>query len=240
MNTLQYSEIARGRVIKAVFPTASETQLVPGLPAALAEFVSHLDIVETLAVRQAQRPEVILEKRREAMAAMEETALSISGRVASYAHRTDRFALELDVRLKAGELRRTRLEERVRLCQHVCDVVAPVIDTLVDSGVTAAEVEQLQKQVGIARDLLPALRTLVVDKANATEQLPAELRALNEIRQRQIEPLMIPLEKRAPALYAKYRSACQRIEYHGGRADDSAPVEPQTGGAVPAATAAAS
>ncbi len=220
MKALQYRKVARSSALVALFSTRTETSSITGLPEALAAFVTQLDFVETLAERQAQPLEVIYRDRDLAFAAMKNATLTIAGQVYSLAVRTKRESLALNVHLKGSDLDRARLIERVRSCQRVHDAIAEVLATIVESGVTAATLADLQTKIDVARELVTVPRTTIVDKATATTQLTEAIRTLDEILKKQIEPLVAPCEETHREFWLQYRSACKAITTGGGPGED--------------------
>eukprot|EP01036_Dinobryon_divergens_P035794 gene35794-46449_t len=240
MKALQYRKVARSSALVALFSTRTETSSITGLPEALAAFVTQLDLVETLAERQAQPLVVVFSDRDRAFADLQTAALAISGQVYAYAIRTGRESLALNVHLKGGDLDRVRYIERVRSSQRVHDAIAEVLATIPESGVTAPMLVGLQTKIDRARSFVTAPRSTVVDKATATAQLAEAIRDLDAILKKQIDPLLAPCEVTHRELWLQYRAARKAIAAPGASSAEDAEDATTTAATTASSAAAAS
>ncbi len=222
MKALQYRKVARSSALVALFSTRTETSSITGLPEALAAFVTQLDLVETLAERQAQPLEVIFQERDRAFTDLQTAALAISGQVYAYAIRTGRQSLALNGHLKRGDLDRVRHIERVRTSQRVHDAIAEVLESIPESGVTAPMLAGLQTNIDQARSFVTAPRSTVVEKATATTLLAEAIRDLHAIMKKQIDPLLVPCEVTHREFWLQYRAARKAIAAPGAFAEGDA------------------
>jgi len=233
MNSRQSNVLDSSRALKALFasnPTVPTSVL--GLKEAWDEFLSQLDVVENLAQRQAQRLEVSLVRRDNAVEDAIDAATELAGTVLSYAERKKLTELAVNVRLKVTDFTSARLDDRVRLVQRVHAVIEALPATLLtEIKVTAAMLTELQKKIEDAGTALAAPRSTVVEKSAATELMAAAFSDLTAIRIRQVDPLIVPLEKKNPEFFTKYVAARKLIDRPGTRTEEETgtPVPPDGG-----------
>ncbi len=235
MNAYQHAKLTRARVIAALFTNPADTTSVFGLPEALGVFLARLGLVESLALRQTQSLEAIYLRRDAGFEDMAEATLGVAGLVYAHAGRASLDELAVKVAVKPGDVRRGRFEERVTKCQSVHDAVAAALDSIPETVLTPAMLAELQKTIDTARALLAAPRSIVADRTVATEEMEDAIRQLDAAITGQLDRVILPLWKRNPALYNKYRASSLVIDRPGTRPADQPEEAKPTPGTTPLA-----
>jgi len=240
MNKTQYNKIGSHQVRLEFLQKATETRGIVPLTGKLLVYAKKLETTTTLADIQGGNARAAIVLRNVAMKAMIDAGVVVAALVMSYAAENEMVDLIEETRLQEGDFTRVRLQQRIRLAQRLHDVVLPLLPALVDYGVTAETLTDLQKKIDAAGKSLPAKRGSVADRKAATAQLVVAVRELDAIEATQIHPLLKPFEISNPEFYQRYEARRQVLDLPGTRSKENTgtPVPPDGGTPVEPANSA--
>jgi hypothetical protein len=221
--------------------STTATNLFPALAAKFATLITRVGNVVALAAQQEQPLEGKLRDREQALDAAVETTVIVAGAVLSYARTCRLHDLAVQVRRTRTEFRRRRRTERTSIAQRVHDVAAPLAVELVDYGLTAGMLEELQETIDATAQAVTAPVSARAEKKVSTRQLA---RAFTEVEQllAQIDPMLLKLGKIDPTMHALYLAARKVFKRTGARAAAARPgsvADPAAPAAEPAPEGAA-
>ena len=222
--------------------TITATNALPALVAKRAALKTKIEEINTHAAIQALPTKGKTKDRNKVFAAAVDATLVVAGLVLSYATASALADLAAKVQLKPAQLNKGRLIRRVQLMQQVYDAAEPLVAKLVDYGVTAATLTDLQTKIAAGDALISSPRTTIMARKVATENLGRAFEELGSLLDHELDPLVLSLREADPAGYALYQAARIVIDRPGtpAKTDDptgggGTPVPPD-GSGTPAAT----
>ncbi len=237
MTTEQSNRLAMFAAAHAVLASATETSDIPGFPARFATFTTQLVEIAALEARQANPLSYQIALRNEALTAMINATLALTGAALSFADAHGLETLAVKLRVAPADFDRARLAQKPTLAKHLLTEVKLVAAQPGDHGLTPAKLEHAEQLIEAATALVVASRTTVAAKRAATENLVAAFRATQTVLENQLDPLLVPLADTHPEFYARYRAVREIVTRPATRETTAAAGEQPTL-ATPATTPA--
>lgn len=191
----------------------------------VAAYGRQLAVIDRLIATQSTRVSPALAGRDAIFAEMVSAALVISGLVRSYADEHEVPGLDEQVRLVASDFSLARFCDRVQLARLLYDAVLPLVPRLAELDLTPEMMEDLRVKTDAAKESLPVLQGIIIEKQATTPALVEALGLLHRIEKERIFPLLLPLQKSAPEFYRRYLIA---REVHHRRRTRAQPAETET------------
>lgn len=233
MNSRQKNKWARNSAVGSLLRNAPETAALPGFPRAMALWETANENLRGIAAQQAIPLSTSRIVRDEAFHALEQQTLKVAGQALHYASEKKLFTLANRVRVRPSAFRVLRVEQQVQLARMVCAVVEPLVPQLADYGVTAETLTALEATIEAAERVASAPRDATVNRRGATAELRGAFRAVDEVIDNHLTPLLLPLKQTHPGFYERYRAALEIVQRPGRAPSEDDPVPM----AAPAATA---
>ena len=232
MNARQSNALNMGQSVSKLLGTITATNELLALQAKRVALNTHLADITTFAADQALPITGQTRDRSRVFSTAIDATLAVAGPVASYAQAQELGELAAKVNLHRSAFDRGRITRRVQLMQQVHDAAAEVLAQLVDCGVTAAMLTDLQNKIDAANALVPVRRATVITRRVATAKLAGSFRKMHALIAKELDPLVEPLRLTDPDNYALYQAARLTINLPGTPAKTDDP----TSGGTPVPT----
>lgn len=198
----------------------------PAIVTAAGEFKSAITLIGKARQTQETETKGVTEDKAQAREAAITKAVSVAAATFAYASVTNNNTLKEQVNYSPSELRGSRdtiLADRLRVIFSSASVNAAA---LVDYGVQATDLAELDTLITAYEDVLQSPRTAIGARSTATQELEELFVQADTILKEQLDKLMEIFRFTAENFYKQYKSARVIIDLgKGGGSDSDEPVE---------------
>jgi hypothetical protein len=198
----------------------------PAVVSAKTMFDDTIDLISKVRQTQEKETKGVTEDKGQAKEAAIVKAVSVSAATFAYASVTNNNTLKEQVNYSPTELRRSRdtiLADRLRVILNAANDNAAA---LVDYGVQAADLTDLDTLVTAYENILEAPRTAIGERSSARIQLEELFDTADSILKDQLDKLMEIFKSTAPDFYNQYKSARVIVDLGRRSADSDEPTPP--------------
>lgn len=190
----------------------------PGMVAAKAELDARVSELEAMVELQLKDIEGHTRDKANAETAMNEKTLEVAGCVMAYAMAVGDEGLAQEMDIAPTELNELRDSEVAQRCQGVHTAATAHAAAIVDYGVSAADLTELQSLIDAYLAVVALPRTLITERKGATTEIDKLVRETMTLLKRRIDRQMRKWAKSHPLFYRHYRDARIIIDVRGKKA----------------------
>ena len=200
-----------------------------GLPAFVTAFGDYMTnigkIEEALEVQETKIKGVTVNKEA-LQEAMVSKALEMAHAVFAYADDKDDFTLKEKVDFSRSDLKKGRDSFVMQRCQVIHSEASAIIGSLIDYGIGAADLTELQNRIDACNASLSTPRTAITNRKGAGDELDKLFSSTNRILKSKLDKLMEKFKISNSDFYRSYFNA-RKIVNAGLRHEEENPDKPQ-------------
>lgn len=180
---------------------------VPAVATVKGEFDANIASIEGSLALQLKDITGHTEAKYVALKEMVKPTVRVAGGVMAWAEATGDEGLAEEMNIFASELLKYRDSAVAQRCQGVRNAANTNVASLVDYGVTAAEITELQQRIDAYLVLVQQPRNVVIARKGATSEIGLLVRDTQKLLTRRMDMLMRRFVVSAPEFYRQYTNA---------------------------------
>jgi len=185
---------------------------IPAFEPALNEFKAAFTAIQTANEHQMVRITGIAEAKQKEEDEMIAKTLELSSAVFAYASITNNFELKRMVDFSPSSLKRMSDTELKSMCKLVSKAAISVAKALENYGISATDIEDLDKEIMDYENMIAEPREAVTTRAKATAQLAELFPIADTILKEQLDKLMMIFKAKHPDFYTEYFNSRKIID----------------------------